>query len=151
VLISNLILLGAVLVAIAAAVVALVIGALDRRNAREIADKDRRAAARQAQLLFEQQELLRLLQNARQGGSTDPVVRAQLGGEAAGIIGLIGPDRLPMNWKSRVTGDEELDLAEFVNDPARPEWQRRSVEIQLLLNDISAEIKTLWSEPVASD
>ncbi|KNH15720.1 hypothetical protein ACU18_16135 [Arthrobacter sp. ZBG10] len=61
----------AVVAAVVAAIIALVISALDRRNARQIAAEDRRIALEHDQLLFEQSELLRLLQNLRRGSHTD--------------------------------------------------------------------------------
>lgn len=130
----------AVLAAVAAAIVALVISALDRRNARQIAAEDRRAALEHSQLLFEQTELLRLLQNLRRGGHTDPDKIKDMGAEAGAIIGVIGPERLPRNWEARIAKNAD-ELHEVMEDESEPGWLRRSVEVQLALNDVTREIR----------
>lgn len=93
---------GAVVVAIGASVVARIISALDRKNSRQIATEDRRTALEHGQLLFEQQALLRLLQNLKRGGHTDSAISKDMGAEAGAIIGALGPERLPMNWDKQV-------------------------------------------------
>jgi hypothetical protein len=144
---------GATVAAVAAAIIALVVSALDRKNTRTIAAsdraaarnlvrEDRAAALRQSQLLFEQEALLKLLQNARHGGSTDPLKRADLGAEAGAIIGLFGPERLPLNWANRVAKTNE-ELKEFVEDDTNKELLRHSVEVQLALAEVTEEIRAL--------
>jgi len=144
---------GATVAAVAAAIIALVVSALDRKNtrtvaasdredARELAREDRAASLRQSQLLFEQEALLRLLENARHGGSTDALRRADLGAEAAAIIGLFGPERLPLNWANRVAKTPD-ELREFVKDDTNQEFVRHSVEVQLALAEVTEEIRTL--------
>lgn len=144
---------GATVVAVAAAVIALIVSALDRKNTRVIAAADRAASAdlvrqdraaalRQAQLLFEQKALLRLLENARHAGSTDPLKRADLGAEAAAIIGLFGPGRLPLNWAKRVAKTNE-ELREIVEDDTHEDFVRNSMEVQLALAEVTDEIGTL--------
>lgn len=133
--------LAAVIAAVGASIVALGISAADRRNARLIADADRVAALKHSNLLFEQAQLLRLLENARRGGSTDPLERARLGGEAAGIIGLIGPERLPRNWANRITSAEDPSLDEHLDDATAPEWQKNAIEVQRALDEVTAEIR----------
>lgn len=130
----------AVVAAVVAAIIALVISALDRRNARRIAAEDRRAALEHSQLLFEQSELLKLLQNLRRGGHTDEDKIKDMGAEAGAIIGAIGPDRLPRNWEARVAQTHE-ELRVFMDDPSKPEWLRRSVEAQVALNEVTQEIR----------
>jgi len=144
---------GATVVAVAAAVIALIVSALDRKNTRVIAADDRAAAAdlvrqdravalRQSQLLFEQEALLRLLENARHAGSTDPLERADLGAEAAAIIGLFGPGRLPLNWAKRVAKTSE-GLRDMLKDDTHEDFVRSSVEIQLALAEVTDEIRAL--------
>lgn len=127
---------GATVAAVAAAIIALVVSALDRKNtrtvaasdredARELAREDRAASLRQSQLLFEQEALLRLFENARHGGSTDALRRADLGAEAEAIIGLFGPERLPLNWANRVAKTPD-ELREFVKDDTNQEFVRHS-------------------------
>lgn len=139
--------------AVAAAVIALIVSALDRKNTRTIAAddraavrtvvrEDRAAALRQSQLLFEQEALLRLLENARHGGSTDPLKRDDLGAEAGAIIGLFGPKRLPLNWANRVAKNNE-ELREFVEDDTNKDFLRHSVEVQLALAEVTDEIRAL--------
>lgn len=48
-----------------------------------------------SQLLFEQEVLLRLVQNLQRGGHTDPQTSNDMGVEAAALIGVLGPERLP--------------------------------------------------------
>lgn len=139
----------AVVAAVGASIVALIISALDRRNAWKIAAKDRKDSLRQAQLLFEQEVLLRLLQNARRGGSTDKLERNQLGAEAAALIGLLGPERLPMNWEGRV-GQNEEELRAFLIDTSKKEFLRRAVEVQLALNSTTAEIRAILDDKARS-
>ncbi len=76
----------AVLIGIGAAFVALVIGALDRRHAREVAARDRRFQ----RLMTEHEFLGRLLENYGRGGSSDPAESKRMGSEALSLIGLIG-------------------------------------------------------------
>lgn len=140
--VEALIQLAAVVAAVGASIVALWISAADRRNARLIADADRVAALKHSSLLFEQAQLLRLLENARRGGSTDPLETARLGAEAAGIIGLLGPERLPRNWENRVTSREDPSLQEHLNDETTPEWQKCAIEVQLALDDVTARIRS---------
>lgn len=145
----------AAVAAVAAAIIALIVSALDRKNTREIAAsdrdaarklvaEDRTAALRQSQLLFEQEALLRLLENARHGGSTDTLKSADLGAEAGALIGLFGADRLPLNWASRVAQTPE-ELRAFVADESCHAFLRNSVEIQLALEGVTAEIRELLS------
>jgi hypothetical protein len=131
----------AVVVALAAAIVALVVSAADRRNARSIAEADRREALEQGKLIFEMELLTRLLENARRGGSQDPEIRAQLGAEAGALIGAIGPNRLPLSWEDRI-GKDEAGLRSFVADEANQLWLRKSVETQLALMGVTAEIES---------
>lgn len=147
--IALLVQVAAVAVAVGASIVALTISALDRRNAWKIAAKDRKDSLRQAQLLFEQDVLLRLLENERRGGSADKLERDQLGAEAAALIGLLGPDRLPMNWQGRV-GQNEEELRAFLIDTSKQEFLRRAVEVQLALNSTTAEIRAILDNKASS-
>ncbi|HXH36903.1 MAG TPA: hypothetical protein VNJ54_21180 [Plantibacter sp.] len=137
--ISNLIQTLAVLAAVGAAIVALVISAKDRRNARQIAADDRREALRQAHLLFELEHLVRLSQNNNRGGSTDPIERKQLGAEALTMIGALGETRVPSQWNRRVGNDEKLQAA--MTDAAMPEFKKDALETQLAVNAVLREIR----------
>ncbi|MDR6171561.1 hypothetical protein [Curtobacterium sp. SORGH_AS_0776] len=132
----------AVLVAVGAAVVALVISALDRRSARAIAAKDRAVGIRQAHLLFELDSLLRLEANLRRGGSNDIQKSRDMGAEAGALIGAIGPERLPLNWEKRI-GKTDDELREFSNDDKNLDWLRRSVEAQRALSAVVSELREL--------
>lgn len=132
----------AVLAAVGAAIAALVVSALDRRNARRIAAKDRAVGVRQSHLLFQLESLLRLEGNLRRGGSNDEQKRRDMGAEAAALIGAIGPGRLPMNWANRIGKDDD-ELREFVEDESNLDWLRRSVEAQRALNAVVAELREL--------
>ena len=131
---------GAVVVAVAASVVALVVSALDRRNSSRIAAEDRRAALEHGQLMFEQEALLRLLQNLRRGGHSDTTVSKDMGAEAGALISVVGPERLPRNWAKRVAQTDD-ELLAYVDDEEQPEWQRRAVEAHIALNDVTREIR----------
>lgn len=149
----------AVVAAVAAAIIALTVSAKDRANSRHIAAADREAARtltttdrvdalRHAQLLFEQNVLLRLLENARHGGSTDDLKRADLGAEAAALIGIIGPERLPLNWDNRVHADESEMQAKLENsDGETPPFVKHQIEVQLELNRVTREIHQMMQEP----
>lgn len=136
----------AVVVAVGAAVAALVISWLDRRNARRIAADDRAAALSREKLLLELALLQRLTENLSRGGSSDPQVSKDMGAEALSIIGVIGPDRLPTNWAKRI--GEEGHIRDVMNDPATPEWLSRSIEAQLAVEEVVGEIRTLMAKDV---
>ncbi|NVN00692.1 hypothetical protein [Arthrobacter sp. SDTb3-6] len=131
---------GAVVVAVGASIVALVVSTLDRRNARWIAAEDRRAALGHAQLMFEQEALLRLLQNLRRGGHTDSVISKDMGAEAGALISAVGPEKLPRNWAKQVA-QTESELLAYVDDEEQPDWQRRAVEAHIALNDVTRDIR----------
>lgn len=132
---SNWIQVVAVLAAVGASIVALVVSAKDRRNAREIADADRAASLHHARLLFELEMATRLLENKNRGGSTDPIERAQLGAEALTMIGVLGYDRVPRQWSRRVDRDDD-GLSDLLIDPETPEWKKDAIETQLAVNSI---------------
>lgn len=135
----------AVVVAVGASIVALVVSALDRRNARSIAAKDRELAVRQAKLMFELESLLRLGQIRRRGGHIDKDKSKDMGAEAAALVGAIGAERLPKNWLGAVERDD-AGLRAFVDDESNQEWQRKAVEVQLALNAVTAELHELIRE-----
>lgn len=135
----------AVLAAVGAAIVALIVSALDRANAQKIAAKDRAVNIRQARLMFEMEALLRLSQNLRRGGHSDPTISKDMGAEAGALIGAIGAGRLPRNWENRIAKDDP-GLREFVADASEPGWVRNSVEAQIALNAVSEELGQLIAE-----
>lgn len=127
------------LAAIIAAVVALVIGALDRRNARTIAADDRKASLAHAKLMFDLNVLSRLLENLNRGGSSDPAESKRMGAEALTLIGLLGPDLIPTQWNHRV-GDE-AKLQRLLDDDDFPEWKKNAIEVQVAVNTVLARIR----------
>ncbi|MDM8083780.1 hypothetical protein QUV83_03245 [Cellulomonas cellasea] len=127
------------LAAVVAAVVALMIGALDRRNARSIAAEDRRASLAHAKLMFDLDVLSRLLENLNRGGSSDPAETKRMGAEALTLIGLLGPDLLPTQWTKRV-GDE-AKLQGLLTDDDFPEWKKNAIEAQVAVNTVLAKIR----------
>lgn len=133
------------LAAITAAVVALVIGALDRRNARAIAAEDRKATLAHAKLMFDLDVLSRLLENLNRGGSSDPGESKRMGAEALTLIGLLGPDLLPTQWHQRV-GDE-VKLQELLAGDDFPEWKKNAIEVQIAVNTVLAKIRAELAEP----
>lgn len=136
---SDLIQIAAVLAAITAAIVALVVSALDRRNARRIADADRASSLRHAHLMFELDALTRLSQNLNRGGSTDALERARMGAEALTLVGALNPQRLPELWDRKVGDDERLRAA--FNDPEMPDYKKEALETQLAISAVLREIR----------
>jgi hypothetical protein len=135
----------AVVAAVGASLVALVISALDRRNAREIAAHDRARSIELANLIFERDALLRLSENLARGGSSDKLERARMGAESLAITSAIGPERLPLGWADRVDMSEE-EIAAFVADEAGPLWTRKSAEAALALSRVTRELRDLISK-----
>lgn len=132
----------ATLVALGAAIAALAIGSADRRNAREIAEADRRTSARQAQLIFEWEAAKRLSILEARGGHADPVISKDMGAETLALIGLLGADRVPNMWKRRV-GKTTAELQTFVDDTTNEEFLRDSVEAELAMEEIARELRYL--------
>lgn len=140
-----------VVVAVGASVVAISLGVVDRRSAkrnadddrraaRELAAEDRRTALRHARLLGELDALLRLAENQRRGGSSDPQKSRDMGVEAAALTALIGRNRLP-HLSSELNPESEDELRAFMEDPSTPEWQRRATEAHLALLQLAREIR----------
>lgn len=136
---SDLIQISAVLAAVTAAIVALVVSALDRRNARQIADADRASALRHAHLMFELETLTRLSENLNRGGSTDPAESRRMGAEALTLVGALSPERVPDLWQRKVGDDERLQAA--MNDPEMPAHKIEALETQLAINAVLREIR----------
>jgi hypothetical protein len=88
------------------------------------------------------------LQNARRGGSTDALERSQLGAEAAALIGFLGPEKLPLNWASRIGEMTDEEMHAFVDDPSKQEFQRKAMEVQLALNVTTEEIRSLLEKRI---
>lgn len=136
---SDVIQITAVLAAVAASIVALVVSALDRRNARRIADADRASALRHAHLMFELEALTRLSQNLNRGGSTDDLERAQMGAEALTLVGLAGPGRIPVLWERKVGDDDRLREARDRRD--MPDYKKDALEVQLAVSAVLRDIR----------
>jgi hypothetical protein len=130
----------AVVAAVLAAIIALVVSALDRRNARRIADEDRRAALKQAHMMFELQALQRLAQNTTRGGHIDSNISKDMGAEWAALVGAIGPERVPINWASLVDLPPE-EIEAKLADGSTPEWLKKSIEAHKALAAVAEEIR----------
>jgi hypothetical protein len=130
----------AVVAAVLAAIVALIVSALDRRNSRRIADDDRRAALKQAHMMFELQALLKLAQNKNRGGHTDSNIAKDMGAEWAGLVGALGPDRVPRNWAKLVDSTPEEIEAMLADDNTAVE-HKESVEAHLALAAVAEQIR----------
>lgn len=139
------------LAGVTVAVVALVVGALDRRNAKRIAEEDRRhtervaeedrrAATRQAWLMFELESALRLAENQRRGGSSDPEEASRLGTEAGVLVGLLGKERVP-HLAKELNPETEEELRTYMARDDTPEWKRRAVEAHLAAVAIAEELR----------
>jgi hypothetical protein len=130
----------AVVAAVLAAIVALIVSALDRRNARLIADEDRRAALKQAHMMFELQALLKLAQNKNRGGHSDSNIAKDMGAEWAGLVGALGPDRVPRNWSKLVDRTPE-EIEEMLADRDTTVEHKESIEAHLALAAVAEEIR----------
>jgi hypothetical protein len=131
----------AVLAAVIAAILALLISAQDRRNARRIAEMDRRAALRQSTLIFERDALMRLAENLSRGGSTDPDERRRMGTEALVLIHTLGPRHLPLNYAAKE--EDQASLRAALADESGEPWMRHAIEAQLAVIAVAAEIEQL--------
>lgn len=115
----------AVVVAIATGVIAIILGVVDRRNTRIVAEQDRAFT----RLMVERELLAKLLENYNNGGSTDREEASRMGSEALTLIGLIGERRLPDLWASHVDGESALRLS--LDDPDMPDWKKDAIRVQI--------------------
>ncbi len=130
------------LAAVSAAIIALIVGALDRKAARVIAEEDRRATLEQAKLMFDLEVLLRLSRNIERGGHTDPVLRSDMGAEAAALLNIIGAERLPQTWADKRASTEE-QAREYAAKPDTPAYKRHAIEVHLEINRVTRRIAEL--------
>lgn len=130
----------AVVSAVVAAIIALVVSALDRKNARRIADEDRRSALKQAHLMFELEALLRLTQNLTRGGHTDRQISSDMGAEASALIGALGPERIPKSW-ARIVDISPQEIQATLEDEKTPDYLKHSIEAHLALRAVAEEIE----------
>lgn len=129
----------AVLAAVTAAVIALIVSALDRRNARKIAEADRASELRRAHLLFELEALTRLSENLNRGGSSDNAESKRMGAEALTLVGVLSPERIPELWKRKVGSEDQLRAA--YADPEMPLYKKEALEAQLAISAVLLEIR----------
>lgn len=141
---SELIQIAAVLAAVAAAIVALGVSAMDRKNSRRIADADRASALRHAHLMFELEALTRLSRNLNRGGSTDAKERELMGAEALTLVGALRPELLPNLWEEKVGDDDRLGAA--LRDPKMPGYKKEALEVQLAISAVLREIRKETAE-----
>lgn len=132
----------AVVAAVLASIVALAVSAMDRRNSRRIADEDRRAALKQAHLMFELQALVKLSQNLSRGGHSDPNIVQDMAAERAALVGALGPERIPRNWGTHVEETPE-ELRAMIADESTDFVLAHSIEAHLALTEVAAEIRRL--------
>lgn len=128
--------------AVAAAIIALIVSAKDRENARTIAAGDRRAALEHAKLMFDLEALLRLSRNIERAGHVDVDVSKDMGAEAAALLNLIGPDRLPRTWADK-RGSTLDEARVYMDDPTTPPYKRHAVEVHLELARVAERIRGL--------
>lgn len=130
------------LAAVGAAIVALVVGAMDRKVAREVAAEDRRAALEQAKLMFDLEVLLRLSQNIERAGHSDKAISRDMGAEAAALLNIIGAERLPQTWADKRAFTEE-QAREYAAKPDTPAYKRHAIEVHLEINRVTRRIAEL--------
>lgn len=132
----------AVVAAVGASLVALAISAMDRRNSRRIADEDRRAALRQAHLMFELEALVKLSQNLSRGGHTDQSIVMDIAAERAALVGALGSERVPRSWATHVEETPE-ELRAMIVDESTDFVLAHSIEAHLALTEVADEIRRL--------
>ena len=128
--------------AVGAAIIALIVSAKDRENAREIAAKDRRANLEQARLMFDLDALARLSRNLERAGHVDQQVAKDMGAEAAALLNVLGPDRLPRTWADKRKGTL-TEAATAMDDPDLPDWKKDAIEVALELRRVGERIDAL--------
>lgn len=138
------------LAAVGAAIVALVVGAMDRKVAREIAAEDRRASLEQAKLMFDLEVLLRLSRNIERAGHTEPAVVKDMSAEAAALLNIIGAERLPLTWADK-RGSTEDQAREYMAKPDTPPYKRHAVEVHLEINRVTRRISELTARPLSDE
>lgn len=146
--------------AVAAAIIALLIGARDRKKADEIAKADRvhaqvlaeraqkhaedladhqaRTALEHEKLMFDLGLATRLLENIIRSGSVDTQESKRMGAEALALIGLLGPKRLPQQWARRQLDNEKLKS--IAADESKETFIRNQAETQLMANTLIKQI-----------
>ncbi|WP_440694754.1 hypothetical protein [Clavibacter nebraskensis] len=144
----------AIVAALIAALIALYTSAADRRNnrliasaARDDADRARADAVRRQQLATELEHAIRLSVNLNHGGSTDPLVRKQLGAEALALVALLGPERVPALWARKVAMDETALRAEM-EKPETPQFQKDIIEASLAVQAVMRAYRAPTTERV---
>jgi len=130
--------------AVLAAVIALVVGAQDRKNARVIAAEDRRAALEHAKHMYDLDALVRLARNIERAGHENPQVSRDMQAEAAAILHLLGPQRLPKTWADK-RGSTLEEAREYGERDDIPAYKRHAVEVHLELDRTAREIEALIS------
>lgn len=136
---SDGIAIAAVVAAVITAIIGIITGIVDRRNARRVAEDDRRSSMRQARLMFEWEAAQRLSINLARGGHTDPVIRKDMGAEALALVALLGPDRVPNLWNIKI-GKSDEELRAFIADDSNEGFLRDSVEAERAMNQIAQEL-----------
>ncbi|PPH11643.1 hypothetical protein C5C71_06465 [Rathayibacter sp. AY1C1] len=139
---SNVIQVAAVLTAVGASIVALLISAKDRANARGIAEMDRTAAIRHAKLMFELDAASRLLENQIRGGSKDPDEAERMGQEALALIAILGRERVPRLWDGRINRDDEALIRDIEEESTFEQWAdalSAHLAVNAIVRDIDAE------------
>lgn len=121
---------------VTAPVIALIVSALVRRNARKIAEADRSSELSRAHFLFELEALTRLSENLDSGGLSDKAGSTQMGAKALTLVGLLSRERLPGFWKRKVGSDDQLRAA--CAEPDMPQHKKEALDTQLA---ISAELR----------
>jgi len=126
--------------AVGAAIIALVVSAKDRENARQIAAEDRRAALEHAKLMFDLDVLLRLSENFERAGHVDTEIAKDMGAEARALLNALGPERLPQTWADK--RGATLDRArEYAAEPDTPPFKRHEIEVHLELDRVARRIE----------
>lgn len=123
----------AVVVASAGVVAALVIGIWDRRAAEDRARRDRELQRKLAEHQFRTSLLLRLASNVNDPGHTDRKESRQLAAERAALLHSLGPEGLPLTWKTFVGPSPQESHTTAANESV-PEWRRCQAEVAVLVS-----------------
>ncbi|GGD00548.1 hypothetical protein GCM10011512_29280 [Tersicoccus solisilvae] len=135
----------ATLVALGGSGAALVIAAMDRRNAQRIAAEDRR----QVRLSRERELLLRASELLRRRGDIDIERAKDRGAELGSILSALGPDRMPSAWAKHVKLSDAEALA-IARDEDKEWWIRAEAEAHLALGEVGRELQREAPDPTAA-
>jgi len=126
----------AVVVAMGGIIAALRIATVDRERADQRAVEDRADARAEAERRWTLDLLVALSRNLANPDAMDREESQRKGGERAALIQAIGPDRLPLCWRTFRHEVSEEEIRRIVDDPNEWDVGRCESEVYLLLQQV---------------